>query len=152
MQAKFSYKSRIQKKKTISSLYNSSWEKSLLQVFTIGREINWMHHTWAWGSFASKSLTLSSHLNSLTATKPLEVELQIDAITPVNVSNFLYHLAFKMNRRFTQSQQTKKKVCNMTEINKNTFRTRQWFLWRKKCESLHTTKENKGYQRLLRIH
>lgn len=62
-----------------------------------------MHHTWVSGSFASKSLTLSPYLNSLTATKPLEVELQIDAITLVNVSNFLYQLSFKMNRRFTVS-------------------------------------------------
>lgn len=121
-------------------------------LFAIEREMNWMHHTWVSGTFASKSLTLSPHLNSLTATKPLDVELQIDAITLVNVSNFLYQLSFRMNRRFTQSQQATKEVCNMTENNKNTFRTRQWFLWRKTCKSLHTTKEHKGYQRLLRIH
>lgn len=114
-------------------------------LFAREKETKWMDHTWISGSFASKSLILSPHLNSLTATKPLEVELQMDAITLVNVSNFLYQLSFKMNRRFTQPQQTTKEVHNMTENNKNTFRTRQWFLWRKKCKCLHTTKEHKGY-------
>lgn len=121
-------------------------------LFGPKREMKWMHHTWNSGSFASKSPTLPPYLNSLTETEPLEVELQMDAITLQNVSNFLYQLSFKMNDRFAQSWQAANEVHNMTENNKNILRTTQWFLWRKKCKSLHTMKEHKGYQTLLRIH
>lgn len=41
----------------------------------------------------------------------------MDAITLVNVSNFLYQLSFMMNERFIQSWQTAKEV-NMTEYKK----------------------------------
>lgn len=45
-------------------------------LFSTEWEINWRHHTWVPPSFLSKSLTVSPHLNSLTATKPLKAELQ----------------------------------------------------------------------------